>query len=456
MAAALRPLTASGARPGLREYQLTLTPAEAKLLGPEHPAVPVWSYNGQVPGPLLRVRQGERLRVVVENRLTEETTVHWHGLRVPNDQDGVPHLTQEPIAPGGRHVYEFVCPDAGTFWYHPHQRSHEQVGRGLYGALVVEESAPIAVDREVVWILDDWRIDRSGQLAEPFGHRHDIAHAGRLGNAITLNGERLLEFPVRRGERIRLRLLNAANARIFALSFLQHDPIVIAYDGQPVTPHRPEGGRIVLGPAMRADLLLTASGESGQRYPVHDTFYPHAAYELLELVYADVPLRDVPLPASFELPPNPLQEPDLQAAERHQIRFQGGMHGELRQAIMDGKPVDIRQMLHAGKAWAVNGVVATGHVHEPILTLRRNRSYLLQLVNDTAWHHPIHLHGHSFRVLSRNGVPTAHREWRDTVLMAPREEVEIALVADNPGDWMFHCHILDHQLGGMMAVIRVV
>lgn len=455
-AAAPWPLAALAAQsPRVREYHLTVTPAKTPLLGSEHPPVAVWAYNGQIPGPLLRARQGERLRVVVENRLPQDTTIHWHGLRVPNDQDGVPYLTQEPISVGGRYVYEFICPDAGTFWYHPHLRSHEQVGRGLSGPLIVEEASPIAVDRDLVWVLDDWRIDQNGQLSEPFGHIRDISHAGRIGNAITLNGKPLLEFPMRRGERIRLRLINAANARIFSLNFLQHEPVIIAYDGQPVSPHEPEGGQVVLGPAMRVDLLLTGSGQPGRRYPVHDTFYPRSAYELLELVYADAPLREK-LPAdNIHLLPNPLAEPDLQAAQRHEVRFQGGMMGGLRQARMDGKLIDIRQMLHAGKAWAINGVVATGHVHEPILTLRRNRSYVLRLINDTAWHHPIHLHGHSFRVLSRNGEPTRHQEWQDTVLMNPREEVEIAFVADNPGDWMFHCHVLEHQLGGMMAVVRV-
>lgn len=441
--------------PGVREYHLTVGPAKSPLLGPDYPPVDVWAYNGEVPGPLLRARQGERLRVVVENRLPQDTTIHWHGVRVPNDQDGVPYLTQEPIPAGGRYVYEFTCPDAGTFWYHPHQRSHEQVGRGLAGALIVDEATPLPVDRNLVWVLDDWRIDQSGQLSEPFGHIRDISHAGRIGNAITLNGEPLLEFPIRRGERIRLRLINVANARIFSLNFLQHQPLVIACDGQPVAPHTPQNGQVVLGPAMRVDLLLTGSGALGQRYPVQDTFYPRSAYELLELVYAETPLRNEWPDNPVELPANPLAEPDLRAAQRHEIRFQGGMMGTLRQARMDGEQVDIRQMLHAGKAWAINGEVATGHVHEPILTLRRNRSYVLHLINDTAWHHPIHLHGHSFRVLSRNGKPTAHKEWQDTVLMSPREQVEIALVADNPGDWMFHCHILEHQLGGMMAVIRV-
>jgi len=127
----------------------------------------------------------------------------------------------------------------------------------------------------------------------------------------------------------------------------------------------------------------------------------------------------------------------------------------MRTATMNGRTVDIREMVHNGKAWAINGIVATGHVMEPLLTLERGRTHVLAMTNDTPWLHPMHLHGHSFRVLSRDGRPTPHREWQDTVLLGPRERVEVAFVADNPGDWMFHCHILEHQAAGMTGVIRV-
>lgn len=438
-----------------RTFELPLGPATAPLLGSEYPPVDVWAYNGQVPGPELRVRQGERLRVAVVNNLKEETTVHWHGVRVPNAQDGVPHLTQRPIRPGERFVYEFDCVDAGTFWYHPHQRSYEQVGRGLYGALIVEEAQPPRVDRDVTWVLDDWQFTKAGRLSDAFGHPHDMSHGGQIGNVVTLNGSYPAPLRLQAGERVRLRLINAANARIFALSFTGHAPQIVAYDGQPVKPHAPPDARVVLGPAMRADLVIDATGEPGKSYPVRDTFYRRMAYEMTDLVYDAKPLRRAPLREAIELAPNPLAEPDLGNAERHEIRFQGGMMGGLREAKLDGRTVDMRQMMRAGKAWAVNGVVASGHVHDPILTLRRGRSYRLTLINDTAWPHPMHLHGHSFRLIQRNGRPTIYKEWQDTVLIPPNETVDIAFVADNPGDWMFHCHILEHQEGGMMAVVRV-
>ncbi|HYD76385.1 multicopper oxidase family protein, partial [Ramlibacter sp.] len=203
----------SGARPPT-EVDLVAQPAQAAVRGDGHPAIEAWSYGGSVPGPVIRAVQGGRLRVNFHNRLPVETTVHWHGVRVPNAMDGVPHLTQPPVAPGGRFTYEFELPDAGTFWYHSHLQSAEQVERGLQGALVVQERQPLEVDRELVWVLDDWRLARDGGLAGDFGHPHDIAHAGRIGNLVTLNGQLPRDLPVRRGERIRLRLVNAANARI--------------------------------------------------------------------------------------------------------------------------------------------------------------------------------------------------------------------------------------------------
>lgn len=440
----------------LREFELQLEPSTAPLLGTEYPKVNVWAFNGQIPGTEIRVRQGERVRIAVTNRLDQETTVHWHGLRVPNAQDGVPHLTQKPIPPGSRYMYEFDCLDAGTFWYHPHTRSVEQVGRGLYGAFIVEERKPLDVDRDVVWVLDDWQFTRAGQLSDAFYNLHDVTHGGQIGNVVSLNGTTdTLPLRLRGGERVRLRLINAANARIFALNFTGHAPRVVAYDGQPVAPHAPVDDHVVLGPAMRVDVIIDATGEPGKSYPVRDTFYRRFAYELTDLVYDTEPLRRKPLPDSLALVPNPLSEPDLKAMQTHEIRFQGGAMGQMQHAKLNGRLVDIREMVRAGKAWAVNGVVADGHVLDPILTLQRGRSYRLTLINDTAWPHPIHLHGHSFRVIRRNDRPTARNEWQDTVLIPPRESADIAFVADNPGDWMFHCHILEHQEAGMMAVIRV-
>ena len=413
------------------------------LVGAPHPATEVWGYNGAVPGPQLRFKQNERVRVEVQNALEVDTTVHWHGVRLPNAMDGVPGLTQKPIAPGGKFEYEFELPDAGTYWYHPHTGGGEQVGRGLYGALIVQERDPPAVDRELVWVLSDWRLDREARNRPDFGNAMDASHAGRIGNTVTLNGV-IPEFvDVRSGERLRLRLINASSARIYGLNFEGHEPWIIALDGHPVTPHW--FGRVVLGPGMRADLILDCTGEPGSAHRLVDDFYRGRAYELLKIRYA----REKPVRTSFEPAPrlsaNPVKEPGSDA-ERHRFVLGGGAMGALP-----------NQREHKGVFWTVNGrALAHEHLaHAPLLSLKLGRSYVLELVNDTGWHHPMHLHGHVFRLVSRNGKEVLPRQWADTVLVDPEGRAEIAFVADNPGDWMLHCHVLEHQASGMSGFVRV-
>ena len=449
---ALSPARAATAGPSEDPFVLRASSGQAALRLAPYGPTDVWSYNGSVPGPEIRVRQGDWIRVLAQNRLDEETTIHWHGIRTPIAMDGVPFLTQEPIPVGGDFLYEFVALDAGTFWYHPHQRSSEQVGRGLYGPLIIGEADPIRVDRDLTWMLDDWRMTRDGQIAGDFDSRHDAMHGGRIGNSVTINGKLPERIAVRSGERIRLRLINAANARIFGLDFGGLAPVVVALDGQPVAPHAPDSGIVVIGPAMRVDLVIDMTGKTGDAVTVTDAFYEGLEYRLVDLAYAADGLRATVPDWSMDLPPNPLAEPDIASAARHQIVFNGGMMGQM---MMGGGMGTMMGQMREGNMWFINGEAATDHMMDPLLILPQGTSHVFEMDNRTAWHHPIHFHGHSFRVVARNGQPTRHREWQDTVLIAPEERVEIAFVADNPGDWMFHCHILEHQAAGMMGVIRV-
>ena len=222
---------------------------------------------------------------------------------------------------------------------------------------------------------------------------------------------------------------------------------------------------------MRADLILDMAGDAGSRVSVIDRFYEGLEYRLVDIVYADTPLRERTPDWPLALPANPLPEPDLETASRNEVVFTGGMMGEMvaqrwvtagcagrhdgRHEFDDGRQMMRDDEFQHRLVHQRRRRREARHVMEPMLTLARNKSHVIAMTNATAWHHPIHLHGHSFRVISRNGQPTRHREWQDTVLVSPREKVEIAFVADNPGDWMFHCHILEHQAGGMMAVFRV-
>ncbi|MGO1120829.1 multicopper oxidase family protein [Rhodovibrionaceae bacterium A322] len=451
-------LTLTAPRPLLARdgYQNLTASAHSTELVPGYETA-TWGYNSVTPGPVLRYRQGERLQVTLTNSLPQDSTIHWHGLRLPNAMDGVPHLTQAPVAPGESFDYAFDLPDAGTFWYHPHVLSDEQVGRGLAGALIVEEDNPPPVDRDLVWQLDDWRLTDQAQIAEPFGQFHDLSHAGRLGNTVTLNGQLPESFSLRSGERLRLRLINTANARVFALKFTDHSPQIIALDGQPCQPHAAPEGRVILGPGMRADVILDAALDPGSRVTVVDDYYPRQSYRFIDLAYSDEPpLRSSPLDAPVALAANPLTAPDLKMAPLLEVRLQGGMMGQLESASLDGQEMGLRQMAGQGRFWALNNQSDGPALGAPqLFKLQLGRSYRLRLINESVFDHPMHIHGHVFQLLSRDGSVDPLNRWQDTLLVRRGETHEVALLADNPGPWMFHCHVLEHARAGMMSVIEV-
>ena len=449
-----------GLRPAVAQDVLRLAPQRARAtLGAGGQQTDVLSYGGSASSPVLRLKQGVPFSARVENQLDQDTTVHWHGIRVPNAMDGVPGLTQPPIKAGESFTYEFTPPDAGTFWYHPHANSLQQIGHGLAGLLIVEEQAPVAVDRDIAWLLQDWRLIDAGQIAPGFGSMMDAAMSGRIGNLVTINGAKPTELAVKAGERIRLRLANASLARIYALRFEGHHTVVIALDGQPCEPHEPEGGRIVLGPAMRADVVIDMTGKPSQQFSVIDDFYDGLSYALANLTYdAGPPMRVQALDAPLPLSPNPLPEPDLANAVKQEIILQGGMMGGGKLKGIGGMMGMAMPGMGGGPIWAINGMSMTGDGQmdmAPLFVLQRGQTCRITLRNETAWHHTMHIHGFSMLVLTRNDAPVPHRQRQDTVLMAPKDVVECAFVADNPGNWMLHCHITDHQMTGLMTVFNV-
>lgn len=452
--AAPKPLLAS-ANPN----RLIASAAESNLVNDLGPRTAVAAYNRQVPGPLLRFRQGDRFRLELENQLDEPTTIHWHGLRVPADMDGVPYLSQVPVNPGEVFMYDFDLHDAGTFWYHPHFNSSQQIGQGLRGVLVVEERHPPVVDRDVVWVLDDWRLDENAQIVAFNRNLRDAGHNGRIGNVVTVNGSINDEFAVTPGERIRLRLVNVANARTFALKFNDLNPWVIALDGHPIDPFQSEQYPVVLGAGQRADLIMDISGSAGDATSVTDEAYGNNfTYELMRLIRD----RGAVKSAETNQPPqrlsaNPVTRPDLDNAERHQIIFEGGAMGGLEGAYLDDEYRTMRELVELQKLWSVNGQISSEpHQMAPLLTLRKGKSVILDFVNRTAFEHPIHLHGHSFEIIRNDGSPDVAGSIRDTILIQPQKSAQVAFVADNPGQWMLHCHILEHQEFGMTTVIAVV
>ena len=455
--------------------ELRASPATAQLAPPEYGLTDVWAYGpagrpGTVPGPEVRVRAGERVRRRLVNDLPQSTAVHWHGIRLRNAMDGAAGLTQDPVQPGETFLYDFIAPDPGTYWYHSHDRSWEQMARGLSGPLIVEDTEPWAglegtATRELTLVLDDWYLRADAKLdEESFGALHEWAHAGRIGNTFTINGTMDAAIPVRAGERLRLRLINAANARIMPLRLPDHRATLVALDGFPVAPRDAENG-IVLTPAQRADLVIDCTGEPGSGAPLLLDIGRDQWVEVGTLRYTDEPALPVsdgpvrPLPAWRAERRPPL---DLDAAHSADLLMEGGAMGSLASARLGGIPASFEELVAAKRVWAFNGVAGGpadaggGYgLDEPVFRVPRGRTVRLRIRNDTGFPHGIHLHGHHFTVLSLNGVPDPPRDVRDTVLTERGDVVEIAFVADNPGQWLLHCHMLEHQAAGMLSWFEV-
>ena len=437
----------------LRKTTLTTKPGSTRIVGPDFPATNVWGFDGQVPGTPIRCVQGQGLNISVNNALDVPTSVHWHGIRLPNAMDGVVGLTQAAIEPGESFHYQFTPPDAGTFWYHSHVNAYEQVGRGLYGPLIVEELSPPQVDRDLVWMIDDWRLNDDAQIIDNFGAGHDRSHAGRIGNVPTVNGRFRDVVKVRSGERLRIRLINASNARNFSLSFGALQPSVVAIDGQPVVPYQPQQP-IVIGAAGRVDVVVDMTGEPGTLMPVVDDFY-RQSFDLVTFAYDSEALRGSPLQSPIALAPSVLPEPDLKHAQTHDVVIAGGAMGGLRQAQMDGQWMSLRDIAQQGYVWAINDVVANKPDMPPLIDTKAGTSIRLKIENRTAFPHPMHLHGHHMKLLKIDDKSLDRPYWVDSPLVMPRSTVELAFVADNPGRWLFHCHALEHHAAGLGALVKI-
>jgi FtsP/CotA-like multicopper oxidase with cupredoxin domain len=438
-------------------FDLVAAPGRAPLLGDEGPATDIWAYGGTSPGPVIRVRQGAPVKIRLHNNLAEPTSTHWHGIRIDNAMDGVSGLTQDAVPPGGTFDYDFIAPDAGTYWYHSHNRSWEQMARGLYGPLIVEETAPLPVDRELLLVIDDWRLHQDGRIhEESFGAMMDWSHGGRMGNWLTINGVSTPELKVKRGERLRLRLINCANARTLSLKFGgEVAPQVMALDGQPLAgPEAPgSGGVLTLAPAQRADLLLDVDLAPGTRVLLSEVSRQEgvAIGSFLCDGVVEGGLAGSALPL---LAPNVLPAPDLSDPLKLGLVMEGGAMGGLGSAVFEGRELSMRELVAKGQVWAFNGVA--GMTGKPLASVRRGRSVVLDFVNRTGWPHGMHIHGHHFRIIARDGKPVSNGPWRDTELVEANEAVTVAFVADNPGKWLLHCHMLEHQAAGMKTWFEVV
>jgi FtsP/CotA-like multicopper oxidase with cupredoxin domain len=426
-----------------RERSLSLLPGTT---------TPIWAYHDEWPL-VLRVPRGQTFRAHLANDLTEHTAIHWHGVRVPNAMDGVPYMTQPPVDPGQSFAYEFVPPDAGTFFFHPHCNTVEQLGRGLAGVLIVEDEAEKgAFLADHVVAIKDWRLKADGSF-DQFSTDKGAARAGTFGNVETVNGKPVEKVEALANGWVRLRVLNLDVSRIVVLALDGADGFLIATDGNPLPPLALKSWR--LGPAMRADIAFRMPRQDGVRLLNVWGTTPQVLAEISPIESALPGIGLMP-----QLSPSRVAEPDVASAERLALELTSGhVSPELDAYLKANADLGIDALcLPQRTFWAINGKSWSGQDHklkpQPLAELKLGKTYAFELFNGTPHPHPMHLHGHTFRVLRSSKDPIVSH-LADTVLVAPKERLEIAFTADNPGEWMMHCHIIEHQETGMMGYVRV-
>ena len=420
-AAAILPLPGFAAQSPLRLKAETVS---RQILPDGEGMTSMLGFNGSMPGPELRVRRGERVSIDVENGLDEGTAVHWHGIRLENQMDGVPMLTQELIEPSDMKTYSFIPPDAGTYWYHSHYISYEQVARGMMGPLIVEDETPPDVDHDITVLMSDWLVLEDGSLSDDFADMHSVAHDGYMGNFARAF---LSRDEVKSGDRVRLRLINAATNRIFPVTVSGVTGALLALDGMALAEPR-SLENLILAPAQRADLIVDVTAPVG-----FDMMTRQGPYRLAELAVSGTNTDRQAAPILALSPPD-LPTP-AEPSQHLTLTMMGG--------AMGGR--------HGGdNIWAFNDV--SDLPSEPFARFQRGETVRITMVNDTAFPHGIHLHGHHFYEVAKGG---ALGDLRDTTLIDAGESRDIICVFDNPGRWLIHCHMLSHAVGGMRTWVNV-
>jgi FtsP/CotA-like multicopper oxidase with cupredoxin domain len=443
----------------VREFMLTVSPVQWELA--PGTVVAAYAYNGRVPGPELRVTEGDTVRVSVINHLPEPTTIHWHGVELPVEMDGVPQLSQEPIPPGGTFAYEFVAYPAGTRWYHSHFNEVVQQGGGLVGALIIEpreQAAPALTsppDREYALVLGEWAAETppraplpSPALGPPSGMaggmmgRMTSAGSGRpIFDTFTVNGKRWPHVPplvVRQGERVRLRLINAGTSQTQVLGLAGHRLTLTHSDGNPLAKPLPVD-TVFLGVGERADVEFLAEhpgkwllrglgpGQAERGLAVHVVYEGHE----------HDPEQDFPPEAQLR----PMRYADL--AGPPPAARSDRTYDLVLSAAMVGMAGDV-------DVWTING---KSYPKTSPIEVWSGQRVRLRLTNMSMLDHPMHLHGHTFQVVMANGR-AVNGPLKDTLTVRHMERYEIEFVANNPGTWLFHCHNLHHMAGGLVTEVR--
>ncbi len=438
---------------GLLEATLRAATAQFDYLGGR--ATDALAYNGASPGPTLVATEGDRVRIRFENRIPgQPSTIHWHGLPVPSDQDGNP---MDPVASGADRLYEFTLPEgcAGTYWYHPHPHLYtaEQVARGLAGAFIVRprfDPLPPGLEDRLL-MFTDLRLDAAGRMMD--FTQQDMIN-GRVGDHVLVNGRRNPALAAAPGATLRLRLVNATNARFLRLALDDLPMTLIGTDGGLLDAPVAGLAEVLLTPGERAEIVVPLPQAAGRAYALRLLPYDRgwmmgappapAQSTVLTLRTEGAPRQPISLPAALR-PIEPLPAPT--ALKRFELtEAMGVMSGA---GMMSGGAMGW-QFLIDGRLFDPNRVDRTSVLGEVEQWEFANRSSM---------DHPMHIHGTQFQVVEteRGGVrvPASRLAWKDTVNVPRGAAVRLRVRFDLPGLRMYHCHILEHEAQGMMGVLRV-
>lgn len=411
------------------------------LLGRDNPPTEVWQFATQGKLPILRAKQGEEFHFRLFNELDTDIWLHLFGVRGPGEMMTV------AAAPGSDAEIIFTPPDAGTYWFGPLLDSSRQRDMGLAGMLIVDEAQPLEGIADIPLIIDDWMVDEQGKMDLAFNSLEAAIGEGRLGNWFTVNGTYKPRIDMVAGKTARLRLLNACNTRTISLQFKNIDLIIIAEDGQPVPP-RPLGLEpLQLTPGQRMDLL----GVNAAEQAVVSLDLQEDVVELAFLIatgQAGTGVAD-----NFTLPANPLPVANAAAARQVPITLAGGAKGGLQSAKVGNEELPLRNMLEKGLAWAINGIAGLGG---PMLfEAVQGETLVLAVDNKTGFAQPLHLHGHVWQVIERDGQPVEGQPWRDTAVIASLSTAKLLMVAANPGSWAIQSLIAERADAGLIGGFKV-
>ncbi len=413
---------------------LEARPGKAQLLPAPAPATDIIGFDGATPGPLLRYRQGDTLLARLVNKTEQPLTLHWQGMRGENSMDGVAPLTQTPVAPGASFDYRRALADPGLFCYRPSVFPHsgELVGRGLKGLLVVEESAPLASDADLVVVLDDWKLDPKGVVDSDFAKAAEAQGAGRIGALLMVNGaEAPSAHEFAPGARIWLRLANLANARIMVLSFEGVKPYVIAIDSQPCDAFVPVRQSIPVAPGARFELMFDLPPEANAKARMILRGPGGQDQDLLRCSTKGQTVQ--PRPAIQSLPQNPALPREIKLAQSKKIEI----------AIAPN-----------GAGWTFNGAPSKAYSGEALFRVKHGTPVTLGFENRATVPLVMHVHGHSVRLL-HDLDDGWEPYWRNAVVSPPGRTKHVAFVADSPGKWALHDDILEHEAAGLATWFEV-